>query len=219
MPATVSAQDLIALVNRAGFCLTEAADKSSARIYIWSDADNSVLYIGKADGQSPAARHAHESRWAPEDPHNQNSLLSGIVYLIARNDAHVQYYNITVNYDGTVVSDLEQMSELLTRNDWALDANYGRSLISAARKGWSVPDVENLLIRLCVRLGVPIANASGAGLWESSCGTPTDLIAALLSDDIVACKQGPGPTAITPTASRHETELLEASREISRDES
>lgn len=217
MPATISASDLVALVNRVGFQLTETTDDETARIYVWSDCDDSVLYIGKADGQTPARRHRDEAAWTSEDPHDQNRLMSGIVYLVARNRASVRYYNVEVDQEGAVAYAPQRAEALFERNGWAHDAPYATEVAAAARQGWSVRQIEHLLIRVCVRLGVAVGNASGTGLWEDACGTPTDVLAALLSDDIAACTQGPGQTDIAPRSSHQARELRSVRHDIADD--
>lgn len=200
MPATVTAADLVALANRAGFAIAETTDRNSARIYIWSASDGAVLYVGKADGLVPNKRHRDEEAWVSKDPHAQDFLMGGFVYLIRRNNGAVSYYNVTMVDDEYAAFDSTRVAEMFARNGWDAHSPLGTSIATAAKAGWSIHQLESLLIRLCVRLGVPIGNAHGTSMWEHA--SPMDALAGLLSDDIAACHQGVGSTDIRPRSER-----------------
>ncbi|NNG40796.1 hypothetical protein HJ588_16155 [Flexivirga sp. ID2601S] len=209
MPATLSARDLVALAQRVGFTLTETGDPNAARIYVYTDPTDNVVYIGKADSLT---RHSNEATWVNGGPvHTSDELVSGFVYMVQRNNATPRYYQVKPADNGdpdSVGFDAAQVTTLMEQNGWkARPGNYIEDP-AAVGAGWRTADLESLLIRICVRVGVPIANASSTGLWaEGVYGKAPDLLAALLSDDIAACLQGPGPTDIAPARGAQQAAL------------
>lgn len=215
--AHLHVDDLIALANRVGFNITRTDDKALCRVYVWATDDGHVLYIGIVNGQtsSRVGRLLHEMNGVDDNPNERETVDGAFDYFMYRHNAipHLFQVELSTNGDGDVERDGKggpfvaydpDRTAGLYRRNWLPDAISNRVIRDAQESGWKIPDIEMLLIRICMRLGVPLANDSGTTLWGDSprLNTAADVLAALLSDDIAACSQHPNATVPDPNGIR-----------------
>lgn len=162
--ATVTATDLLNAARAAGIVIDDGeGHDTSPHLYIWTTTEDEVLYIGKA---ASTARTRDEERWTKD--FDSHMISVGFLSLINRHQGIKKTFAFKT-VDGRV---LEQ----------ALDGWHGASvdnLRAALHREWEPREIESVLIRMAVLAGVPIANSSSAGQWESYNGRIENTLAAV----------------------------------------
>lgn len=161
MPAATTVEELIRYADHIG-CRVETSDTpSDLYALVTPPPDGHVLYLGK-DESALGRRAANEARWAELDPEKWE--LSGIITLIRRNNGkHVHL----------ALKGFDVQKALESGKDWGGDI----PALTADDFVWTVQETEKLLIRIAVRLGVPIGNSQFASQWEYPIGKMHDRLA------------------------------------------
>lgn len=147
MPATTTMDELINIAAHVGVYLSVSPVPSHLYAIV-SQPGEHVLYIGK--GEDAGLRRArNEASWRAMDP--QQEAVSGLVCLMRRNNAH----HVHLRLEG-----FDAAKAIATGDQY-----WERPLpeIEDPDFEMSVRFVEEFLIRVAVRLGVPIANSQFAG--------------------------------------------------------
>ena len=145
---------------------------NGGNLYVWHTPapEREVVYVGKAASDK---RVREETAWRNGgDPTHR--ILSGIVTLLRVNHAEPQ----ALRYDPDTF-DAAMWRRIRDKDEWSgsLIGRLDDALPAGAML--SAEDVEKLLVRICVRYGVPIGNAQFASQWEAPIGSATDTLAAL----------------------------------------
>lgn len=115
-----------------------------------------VVYIGKAER---AARVRDEAGWRDTlDPYDVST--SGFIRLVRRN--HATNHRIAVGPRPDRNDGFDPATALAVADGWE-ETRVIIALRDRLTQGpeWSIADIEYVLIRIAVRLGVPIGNAQG----------------------------------------------------------
>ncbi len=164
MIATLSIDTLVAAAARVGVKIDLTDDANN--LYVWHTPEREVVYIGKS---ASGRRTRDETKWRDWDPRDE--IVSGIVTLLRANKAALQ----PLRYDP---SEFDQSAWLILAETWS--GPVVDTLRSYLTDHAPTPeDVEVLLIRICVRYGVPIGNSQFASQWETPIGSPMDTLAAI----------------------------------------
>lgn len=160
----VDVADLLTAAREVGIRLVELAPGDpTVNLYVWTAPDGSVLYIGKAvDGR----RLQEETAWkATFDP---KFLDIGFVALLTRHDGVAH----PLRFDG-----LDPASVAAAVADWNGDGLA--ELVAQASSIWAPERIEQVLIRMMVLAGAPVANSVHAGQWESGLFNVENILAAV----------------------------------------
>lgn len=164
MVATLSVDALVVAAARVGVTLNPTV--SGGNLYVWHTPEGEVVYIGKSASNK---RTSDEIRWSNKDP--REGIYSGIMTLLRANKAQLQ--------------PLMFLPEEFDSSAWRRLADTWEGPIIAslredlADRALTVEEVEVLLVRICVRYGIPIGNSQFASQWENPIGTSTDTLAAM----------------------------------------
>lgn len=161
--------DFDQLVNaaaRVGVVVTPT--EVSDNLYVWHTPEREVVYIGKSASSS---RTRNETKWRGWNPRER--IYSGIVSLLSVNNALLQ----PIRYEENKFDAARCLSQI-EADRWSGSAvDTLRAYL--AEQSPTAQDVEKLLIRICVRYGVPIGNSQFASQWETPIGSPMDTMAAI----------------------------------------
>lgn len=168
MVAILTFPALIEAANRVGVDLHTVS--SDGNLYVWHTPvpERAVIYIGKSASDK---RLADEETWRDgADP--KYNIRSGIVSLLRANEAEKQ----ALYYDPDTF-DAGRWRKL--REDWDGDAFLYLDEALPDGEALTAEDVEQLLVRIAIRYGVPIGNSQFASQWENPIGSIPDTLAVL----------------------------------------
>lgn len=170
MVATLAVPALIEAARRIGVELHKV--NSGGNLYVWHTPapEEAVVYIGK----SASDKRPNEERGWRNSLDPKAEIVSGIVSLLGVNQAVPQH----LHYDPDTF-DASKWRNLRDSDSWSGAAfDYlDRALPLGAQL--SAAEVEQLLVRIAVRYGVPIGNSQFASQWEDPIGTKPDTLAVL----------------------------------------
>lgn len=171
MPATITIPESIEYASHVGIALAVVDEPDDLYAMVCQPVED-VVYFGK-DESATRRRTANEKKWAERDP--ENFELSGIVALQRRNNTRHVHLRVD-SFDAAKAIESGKLWDVeipeLADPDFEL----------------TVPLVEMFLIRVAVRMGVPIGNSAGASQWEDPIGSVADRLA------IWATTANPWPT-------------------------
>lgn len=159
MPATITVPELARYARHVG--ITIEASQNPRDLYALADPGGHVLYIGK-DESATRTRARNESAWGELDL--EKLEVSAIAALIRRNQASHTHLHFAGFDAGKAIE---------AGREWDVDSPE----LADPNFTLSVPDVEKTLIRIVVRLGVPVGNSQFASQWETPIGTLWDRLA------------------------------------------
>lgn len=170
MVATLAVPTLIGAARRIGVELHEV--NSGGNLYIWHTPppEQAVVYIGK----SASDKRLNEERGWRDGLDAKAEIVSGIVTLLRVNRAVPKYFRYNPD-----TFDASKWRGLRDKGSWSGPGlDY---LDKALPVGAKLPDaeVEQLLVRIAVRYGVPIGNSQFASQWEGPIGSAPDTLAAM----------------------------------------
>lgn len=155
---------LLRAAARVGVIVTPTEDSSN--LYVWHTPEREVLYVGKSASNQ---RTRDETKWRGWNP--RDDIYSGIVPLLGVNNALLQPLRYEpASFDASICLTFAEPWE-----GWQID----RLRSYLVDESPTPQDVERLLIRICVRSGVPIGNSQFASQWENPIGSPMDTMAAM----------------------------------------
>jgi hypothetical protein len=170
MVASLTVSTLIKAADRIGVKLHMV--NSGGNLYVWHTPtpEEAVVYIGKSTSDK---RLNNERGWQDGlDP--KAEIVSGIVTLLRVNQAVPQ----ALRYDPNTF-DASKWRDLRDKDNWSGEGLDNLNM--ALPPGAILPEaqVEELLVRIAVRYGVPIGNSQFASQWEKPIGSVPDTLAAL----------------------------------------
>jgi hypothetical protein len=170
MVATLAVPTLIEAAHRIGVELHKV--NSGGNLYVWHTPppEEAVVYIGK----SASDKRPNEERGWRDGLDTKAEIVSGIVALLRVNRAVPQH----LYYDPNTF-DASKWRNFRDRDSWtgaALDY-LNKALPPGAKL--SEEQVEQLLVRIAVRYGVPIGNSQFASQWEGPIGSAPDTLAVM----------------------------------------
>ena len=170
MVATLAVPTLIGAARRIGVELHKV--NSGGNLYVWHTPppEEAVVYIGK----SASDKRPNDERGWRDGLDPKAEIVSGIVTLLRVNRAVPQ----RLRYDPDTF-DASKWRNLRDEDSWSGSAlDY---LDQALPPGAKLPEaeVEQLLVRIAVRYGVPIGNSQFASQWEGPIGTTPDTLAGM----------------------------------------
>lgn len=163
---TIKFEQLALAATRVGVTVTPAEDSSN--LYVWHTPEQEIVYIGKS---ASGKRTRDEIKWREEDPRDE--IRSGIITLLRANHALLQ----PLGYEKDSF-DPSACRARIAADGWSGPAIEKVCALLADRSP-TAEEVEQLLIRICVRYGVPLGNSQFASQWETPIGSPIDTMAAI----------------------------------------
>jgi hypothetical protein len=170
MVATLAVPTLIGAARRIGVELHKV--NSGGNLYVWHTPppEEAVVYIGK----SASDKRLNEERGWRDGLDPKAEIVIGIVTLLRVNRAVPQH----LHYDPDTF-DTSKWRNLQDTDSWWGPGpdNLDKALPPGAKL--SEEQVEQLLVRIAVRYGVPIGNSQFASQWEGPLGSVPDTLAAM----------------------------------------
>ncbi|WP_114906828.1 hypothetical protein [Ornithinimicrobium murale] len=160
MPATITVPEMIEYSSNAGVTISVSEEANDLYAMV-SQPGEHIVYLGK-DESASRRRAANEKKWAELDP--EIFELSGIIALQRRNNTRHAHLSL----DGFDAAKAIEAGKL-----WNVD------IPELADPDFVLTTVlvEQFLVRIAVRLGVPIGNSQFASQWESPIGSLPDRLA------------------------------------------
>lgn len=184
MVKLMTLNELIAIARRGGITLERVTDEHQENLYVYSDPEGHILYIGSA---ASAKRGRDETRIAGEGYIDR--LGVGFSALITENDCvrHSFRYD-PASFDPQVILQEEEQ--------WV-----GSSITPVLERlsngdAPTLREVEHILVRIPVCTGRLIGNSQYASQWEGPSGRFENVIAVLAASYAREHGDLPGGTAV-----------------------
>lgn len=172
MAKTMSLTELLAIAAGAGVKL-EKADESRENLYIYTDPQEQVLYIGRSTNHR---RGRNEERI--KDEGYETRIGVGFSALITENQGQRHRFR----YEPETF-DAQPLRQQIKREVWEGDAveNLLR-YVEVEPRGLTIADVEHMLVRIAVCTGRLIGNSQYASQWETTVNRPPNVAAVIAAD-------------------------------------
>lgn len=172
MAKTMTLTELLAIAAGAGVKL-ERADESQENLYVYADPKDQVLYIGRSKNRT---RGRNEERI--KDEGYANRIGVGFSALIAENRGVRHRFR----YEPETFDD-QPLRRQIKSEDWkGVPVEELLEYIDVEPRGFTIADVEHMLVRIAVCTGRLIGNSQYASQWEKTVNRPPNVAAVIAAD-------------------------------------